>query len=382
MQVARALVFDFNGTLSHDEPVLFAIYSELFAEHGRPLTEDDYFGALAGNTEEAIIGGWLGVKGDELAALVEERIDRYVQRADGSTIPETLRKAVRYAAARVPVAVVSGAYRREIEPVLERAALAQCVTALVAADDVTRGKPDPEGYVRALAALGDGLAPPDVVAFEDTEAGVASARAAGLRCLAVRGTHPDERLAGADEHRRRDRRRARPVARRMTWVIAHRGASADERENTLPAFERAIAVGADFVELDVQVSADGALVVFHDVDLDRLTPLRGPLREAATRRAARARHPDARGRPRADPRTDRCDGRAQVSAPLPPPRRRRPHGRASRTRRRPALVLAPCTPRRRSGAGPISASSSTSGSASRSAPRRPTRGRSGSGTLA
>lgn len=65
----------------------------------------------------------------------------------------------------------------------------------------------------------------------------------------------------------------------MTWVIAHRGASADERENTLPAFERAIAVGADFVELDVQVSADGALVVFHDLDLDRLTPLSGPLRK-------------------------------------------------------------------------------------------------------
>ena len=63
----------------------------------------------------------------------------------------------------------------------------------------------------------------------------------------------------------------------MTWVIAHRGASADERENTLPAFERAIEVEADFVELDVQASADGALVVFHDRDLDRLTPLRGPL---------------------------------------------------------------------------------------------------------
>jgi glycerophosphoryl diester phosphodiesterase len=67
----------------------------------------------------------------------------------------------------------------------------------------------------------------------------------------------------------------------MTWVIAHRGASADERENTLPAFERAIELGADFVELDVQVSADGALVVFHDLELDRLTPLRGPLRRRA-----------------------------------------------------------------------------------------------------
>lgn len=64
----------------------------------------------------------------------------------------------------------------------------------------------------------------------------------------------------------------------MTWVIAHRGASADERENTLPAFERAIEAGADFVELDLQVSADGVLVVFHDLELDRLTPLRGPLR--------------------------------------------------------------------------------------------------------
>lgn len=64
----------------------------------------------------------------------------------------------------------------------------------------------------------------------------------------------------------------------MTWVIAHRGASWDERENTIPAFERAIAAGADYIELDVQVSADGALVVFHDRQLDRLTPLRGPLR--------------------------------------------------------------------------------------------------------
>ena len=64
----------------------------------------------------------------------------------------------------------------------------------------------------------------------------------------------------------------------MTLVIAHRGSSAVERENTLPAFERAIADGADYVELDVQASSDGVLVVFHDLNLGRLTPLRGPLR--------------------------------------------------------------------------------------------------------
>ncbi len=49
----------------------------------------------------------------------------------------------------------------------------------------------------------------------------------------------------------------------MTWVIAHRGASWHEPENTLPAFERAIALGADFVEFDVHAASDGALVVCH-----------------------------------------------------------------------------------------------------------------------
>jgi glycerophosphoryl diester phosphodiesterase len=61
-------------------------------------------------------------------------------------------------------------------------------------------------------------------------------------------------------------------------VVAHRGASHDEVENTPAAFERAIAVGADYVEFDVQASSDGGLVVFHDLRLDRLTPASGLLR--------------------------------------------------------------------------------------------------------
>jgi beta-phosphoglucomutase len=113
-------------------------------------------------------------------------------------VPAAIRRAVRQAARRVPVAVVSGAYRREIEPVLAGAGLADWIGVVVAADDVTRGKPDPEGYLCALEKLDNGLAPADVVAFEDTEAGIASARGAGLRCLAVRGTLPDARLVAAD----------------------------------------------------------------------------------------------------------------------------------------------------------------------------------------
>lgn len=57
----------------------------------------------------------------------------------------------------------------------------------------------------------------------------------------------------------------------MTRIWAHRGASRDAPENTLPAFERAVEQGADGVEFDVQLTADGAVVVIHDETLERTT---------------------------------------------------------------------------------------------------------------
>lgn len=200
MSAFRAVAFDFNGTLSHDEPILYAVYRDLFSEHGRPLTETDYFGTLAGLTEETIIGTWLGVDGDELAALVEQRVVRYLEAAaGGETVSPAVRDAVAVTADQVPVAVVSGAFRREIEPVLAGAGLDRYIDVIVSADDVDDGKPHPEGYLRALVDLGDGLLPHEVIAFEDTEAGVTSAKAAGLYCVAVLGTHPAERLRAANE---------------------------------------------------------------------------------------------------------------------------------------------------------------------------------------
>lgn len=111
----------------------------------------------------------------------------------------------------------------------------------------------------------------------------------------------------------------------MTLVIAHRGASADERENTLPAFERAIADGADYVELDVQASADGELVVFHDLNLGRLTPLRGPLRR---RRSAELREV---GIPTLDEVLELARGRIGVMAELKSPHLYRRHELVRRT---------------------------------------------------
>ena len=197
---ARAVIFDFNGTLSDDEPVLCEIYTELFAAHGRPLSAQEYFDELAGLSDPEIVRTWLGADHPDVEQVIEERVSLYRERvSDGSTVPERHRAAVRYAAARVPVAIVSGAARAEVEPVVHAAGLADSIRAIVAAEDVPDGKPDPAGYLRALTLLDGGLAAEDVVVLEDTEAGVASAKAAGMRCLAVLGTLAPERLADADE---------------------------------------------------------------------------------------------------------------------------------------------------------------------------------------
>ena len=196
----RAVIFDFNGTLSHDEPILCEIFCDLFAEYGRPLSAQEYFDELVGLSDPEIVRAWLGRDHPSVDEVIERRVARYRELvADGSSVPESVREALRYAAERVPVAIVSGATRAEIEPVIEAAGLSSAVGAIVAAEEVADGKPHPAGYARALELLDGSLDASEVLVFEDTEAGVASAKAAGMRCIAVLGTLAPERLSAADE---------------------------------------------------------------------------------------------------------------------------------------------------------------------------------------
>jgi beta-phosphoglucomutase len=194
-----AVVFDFNGTLSDDEPVLCDIFMHLFAEHGKPLSAQEYFDRLAGLSDPEIVRTWLGEGHPDVQTVIDERVHRYrAAVADGSSVHPHVREAVRWAAERVPLAICSGAARAEIEPVVEAAGLAPSFRTIVSSDDVVHGKPDPEGYRKALAVLG--VDPADALVVEDTEAGIASARAAGVaRVLAMRGTLEPHRLAAADE---------------------------------------------------------------------------------------------------------------------------------------------------------------------------------------
>ena len=98
-------------------------------------------------------------------------------------------------------------------------------------------------------------------------------------------------------------------------VIAHRGASREEPENTIAAFRRAVELGADYVEFDVQATADGELVVVHDSVGTSLTELR-------------ARRPDV---PTLDEVLEECAGRVGLAVELKHPHRHRRHELVPRT---------------------------------------------------
>ena len=191
----KAVVFDFNGTLSDDEPVLARVYQELFAELGRPITEAEYYDELAGHTDEEMLIRWFGASDD---TWIAERIDRYnALAADGSTIDEDARAALRFAAERLPVAIVSAAARREIDTVVDGAGIRDALTLIVSQDDVTAGKPDPECYLTAARLLG--IEPAAMLVFEDTDVGVAASKAAGARVVGLTRTLGAARMAAADE---------------------------------------------------------------------------------------------------------------------------------------------------------------------------------------
>ncbi|EHB58355.1 HAD-superfamily hydrolase, subfamily IA, variant 3 [Mycolicibacterium rhodesiae JS60] len=183
-----AVIFDFNGTLSDDEPILFRIFSELFSTHlGWSMTQQDYDSQLLGHSDREIVEKVLEITGVErdVDALLELRKGRYRELvADDNPIqPDTVRLVQLLAEHGVPLAIVTGAQRDDVRAVLASSPVGELIGVVVAEEDVTRGKPDPEGFLTGAAQLD--CVPTDIVVFEDSVPGVRGALAAGMRCIAV-----------------------------------------------------------------------------------------------------------------------------------------------------------------------------------------------------
>ncbi|CDR02666.1 HAD family hydrolase [Streptomyces iranensis] len=198
IMVPKAALFDLDGTLVATEHRSRSAWTRLFLAHGLPVDDE-------------LLATFVGRRGRDTLA-------EHLHRFPGGTVDELFAEVIGYQtgpdspppyavpgasalvkslhAEGVPMAVVTSGPRDHAGELLDLVGGATMFVALIAAEDVSRGKPDPEGFTAGCAALG--VAPADAIAFEDAPAGIAAARATGLRCVAVTTTHPAAALADAD----------------------------------------------------------------------------------------------------------------------------------------------------------------------------------------
>lgn len=205
LRALQAIVFDFDGVIVDSERLHLRAYQEVLAPEGVTLSSEDYFASYLGYDDVGVfkaLGKDRGLPMDDgrVHTLIARKGQRYesLVAAGEMLFPgaaDFIRSAV---AAAVPIAIASGSLTFEIEETLERVGLRDLFPVIVGADQTERGKPNPDPYLAAFAQLrahtGRDLQPWRSVAIEDTKWGLASARGADLRCVAVANTYSEAEL--------------------------------------------------------------------------------------------------------------------------------------------------------------------------------------------
>lgn len=205
----EAVIFDFDGVIADTEPLHYEALRTVLRDHRIPIGWRDYVDRCMGLDDrdafrEAFRAGGRELDDRALSDLVasKSRVFREVIRRGVRPCAGAIDAIASLHTAGVPLAISSGALRCDIVPILVRLDLTACFHTIVAADDVRKSKPDPEPYARAFRRLHrryPSVSTPDKsLAVEDTPAGIRSAKAVGLRVLAVEGSHPAHELAEAD----------------------------------------------------------------------------------------------------------------------------------------------------------------------------------------
>ncbi|MFH8931186.1 HAD family hydrolase [Streptomyces pristinaespiralis] len=189
MSTARtpSVIFDLDGTLVDSEPNYFEAGRRVLAAHGVLDFDREqhtrFIGIGTRETLEILRARYaLDAPLDELLAAKNRA---YLELASASTdvFPQMRAFVERLSARGVPMAVASGSSRAAVEAVLAGTRLAAHIAVTVSAEEVGRGKPEPDVFLEAARRLG--AAPADCVVVEDAPPGAAAARAAGMRCIAV-----------------------------------------------------------------------------------------------------------------------------------------------------------------------------------------------------
>lgn len=206
----RTIIFDLDGTLVDTEPVHLEAFNEVLAARGLKVDPREYFARMVGLDDRDCFATVLREHREPtdeaaIAAMIERKTVSYTAKIrERDVLRPGAKRFVSACAERFPLMLATGTLRAEAELILRRAGLRDLFLDVLGAEDAERGKPAPDIFVAALGRLGFLLRDRNPVkqrqclVVEDTPAGIAAARAAGMRVLATEGTVAAEALAGAD----------------------------------------------------------------------------------------------------------------------------------------------------------------------------------------
>jgi len=207
----RLVIFDFDGVIADSEPAHFEMFRQICLEEGLDFTWESYKEKYLGYTDTECFREFLISLGQEpttekVKELVERKSVKFARYIEENCVilpgvPELLEDLKRN---EILCSICSGALRSEIESMLGQGGLSDYFNIIVAAEDVARGKPYPDGFllnlerVNGATGVDEQLLTEHCLVIEDSVWGIQAAQRANMRCLGVATTYPAEQIKNAD----------------------------------------------------------------------------------------------------------------------------------------------------------------------------------------
>jgi beta-phosphoglucomutase len=187
MSAVRAVLWDMDGTLIDSEEFHWISWRDTMANEGIPITHEQFLSSF-GQRNDSIIPRWLGTDStpermERISAAKEEMYRNLIRKHGMAMLPGVAGWVHRLHHEGWVQAIASAAPRPNIDVVLEALSAGQYFQGIVSAEDVHKGKPDPEVYL--IAASRVGATPARSIVVEDAVAGVEGARNAGMHSIGI-----------------------------------------------------------------------------------------------------------------------------------------------------------------------------------------------------
>ena len=213
----RAVIFDFDGVITDSEILHLRAFNRVLAQYGIEITTKDYYKDYLGLTDFECFKlvtdkSQLQLDRQQIKNLIKQktRIFGELAKTEGRTIEGVRDFLEMLKQNNVPMAICSGALLSEIALILEEARLRPFFAVIVSAEQVKKGKPDPEGPLLTLqklnrivspaqARIQNPILPNQCIVIEDSHWGLEAAKAAGMHTIAVTNSYDADQLAVAEK---------------------------------------------------------------------------------------------------------------------------------------------------------------------------------------